>query len=577
VIIGLFTMKVLCLMLAALGLHAQSRVGAGCTTAFYIDLDCDGYGVGKKTSGKYPLGISDTINTPGTYTTGDMPDADDSDPAVHTTAEWEAKWGASNAGIVKFLQQRKGFANTKRVWYVSLKGDNATARIGDPARPFRSVGPIAGALRDQLGGVIVVRGGAWGTGLNFNACGANPCFHVTGTEANPVYVIAYPGEKVETNTNINTDLNYWPNKATGNVTYDGLVFTAARYGIGDAVLTTDTDHMTFVNCEFAGWHQLFWGNHSEDIVVKNNVFHDMMYHAVYFGSFELAHPGDGDFDFDADAAAYKAGKSRGASQRARVIGNVMYNNGESGFDPIHINSIIRDVLVEGNIVSYSGGSAITFQTGVYNSAIRNNVLFDNGRDAITFHLYGVKPPGIKGNTVENNTIWVGSPQDRIRGTAPGGAVTLNDESKAGRWIKENTIRNNIFVVYSGSHVFSFRRNSFPDSNVIENNVFWSSSSSSGADLIATIAKDAYPDGRHAGNLSFKQLQTLGPRVKGNIYADPKLSDASTGYILTPEKFNFQLLPNSPAIDLGIANGLSVDARGQSRSGAPDAGAYEAAK
>jgi hypothetical protein len=573
-------MKWICFFLAALGLAAQSRVGSGCATAYYIDVDCDGYGVGKKTSGKYPLGMNDTIGKPGSYTTGDMPDADDTDPAVHTTAEWEAKWGDGVSGMVKFLQERKKFSNSKRVWYVSMKGDNATARVNDPARPFRNLNPIVAALHDLQGGVIVIRGGVWGTELNFNPCGSNPCFHVTGTAQNPTYVIAYPGEKVETNSYVAGDNVYWPNKAIGHVTYDGLVFTAARYGIGDAVLMTDADHMTFVNCEFAGWHQLFWGNHSEDIVVQNNVFHDMMYHAVYFGSFQLEHTGDGDFDFAADEAAYAAGKSRGASHRALVIGNVMYNNGESGYDTIHINTIIDDVLVEGNIVSYSGGSAVTFQTGVYRSVIRNNVLFDNGRDAITFHLYGAEPPGLRGNTIENNTVWAGNPKDHIRGATPGGAVIMNDDSSAGRWIKDTTIRNNIFVVYNdgssaASTVFTFRKNSFPDSHVIQNNIFWNSApNASPADRVATISRDAYPDGRDAGNYTSKQLQGYGSRIGGNLYADPKFIDASPGYTVSPGKFNLELSPNSPAIDFGVAASVVQDARRRRRAGRPDAGAYE---
>src|SRR5689334_24848951 len=87
-------------------------IGMGCTTVYYIDKDCDGYGVGKKSSGIYPLGDNTALGSPGTYTMGDMPDADDEDPAVNTTASWEAKWGKGNQAIVNFLQQRKGFTNT---------------------------------------------------------------------------------------------------------------------------------------------------------------------------------------------------------------------------------------------------------------------------------------------------------------------------------------------------------------------------------------------------------------------------------------------------------------------------------
>ena len=49
-------------------------VGPGCTTATYIDKDCSGYGVGRKSPGVYPVGYNST------YTVGDMQDADDEDP-----------------------------------------------------------------------------------------------------------------------------------------------------------------------------------------------------------------------------------------------------------------------------------------------------------------------------------------------------------------------------------------------------------------------------------------------------------------------------------------------------------------
>src|SRR5688572_25681721 len=92
---------------------APQSIGQGCTTMYYIDKDCDGYGVGKKSSGLYPLGSGMTFQ-PGTYTVGDMVDADDEDPKVNTTVSWQAKWGTTKESMVNFLQVRKGFINTGR-------------------------------------------------------------------------------------------------------------------------------------------------------------------------------------------------------------------------------------------------------------------------------------------------------------------------------------------------------------------------------------------------------------------------------------------------------------------------------
>src|SRR4051812_10982769 len=97
-------------LLAVAPAAAQANIGRGCTTAFYIDHDCDGYGVGKKSSGVYIVGANGEVNGhPLIETTGDMPDADDEDPTVHTADEWRAKWGSDNDGMVNFLAQRKGF------------------------------------------------------------------------------------------------------------------------------------------------------------------------------------------------------------------------------------------------------------------------------------------------------------------------------------------------------------------------------------------------------------------------------------------------------------------------------------
>jgi len=59
-------------------------VGPGCTTAYHIDKDCDGYGVGTSANDPNPL-------------LG--PDADDNDASVHTTAQFIAKWSTLTAGL----------------------------------------------------------------------------------------------------------------------------------------------------------------------------------------------------------------------------------------------------------------------------------------------------------------------------------------------------------------------------------------------------------------------------------------------------------------------------------------------
>ena len=80
-------------------------------------------------------------------------------------------------------------------------------------------------------------------------------------------------------------------------------------------------------------------------------------------------------------------QSEGASYHGQIIGNVMYGNGNSGYEPIHINAYMDYAVVEGNIVSYSGGTGMALQTGVYHAWIADNIFFDDGRDCITLYLY----------------------------------------------------------------------------------------------------------------------------------------------------------------------------------------------
>ena len=535
-------------------------IGPGCTTAFFIDKDCSGYGAGVKSSGNYPLSQGQPVGTPAWYTTGDKPDADDEDPTVNTTAQWQAKWGTDNAGMAHFLRTRKNFSNTRRIFYLSQTGSDSTARVGDPRRPFRSMAPILTALEDVEGGAVIIRGGIW-TDLNFNPCrynNGNPCFNLSGSEGHPVYVMAYPGERVQTNRGI-TSVTYQPFPHVCCVTIDGLIFRADRYGLDDGFSGSDTTSWTFINCEFAGWHQIIFGDHTVDALVKNSVFHDMMFHTIYFGfGGKGLSQGPRDFDFVLDEQRFRAGVSRGASYRGRIIGNVMYNNGASGYEPIHINAYIDSPVVEGNIVSFSGGSAFALQTGVYHALIRNNLFFDNGRDCGTLYLYDHGDPTIpatlRWNTIENNICYVGNPADDIRGTNPGGGIVQEDNTQTpGHYIKDTVIRNNIIVTYNQAPgrvkpAFEFGKNSYPKTDAIRDNIIWSSAPGAGSsERVMSISADAAPGGEGAGNYDFGGFQAFSPNLAGNQYADPEFKNASPALVMTPGAFKFDVPSTSAAV------------------------------
>ena len=587
-------------------LSAQVQIGRGCTTVYYIDKDCDGYGLGKRSNNTYnvgfngrPVGEYYSLGQPWGGQTGDLADADDNDPTVNTAASWTAKYVAApggpaqiNAGIVTFLQTVKGFTNTSRVYYVALDGDNATGVVNDPSKPYASAAALISAFRDVQGGVIVFRGGLWTDhGLNGNCCQ-----HIWGSAAKPVYIMAFPGERVETTKRIYNDPNYAPKKEFGYVTYDGFIMRAPAYAQGDAFTLIDTDSVTIRNIEFAGWHQILLNNHNRDSVIEDCVFQDMQFHTVYFGSYGFVNPKNtGDWDFVADEAAYVANYNVGSGQpnhtpgsqyRGIIRNNVMWNTGDSGYEPIHVNTYGRDFLVEGNIVSYSGGSAVGIQTGMYYTTIRNNLFFNNGACAVSFYLSNVNSATIRYNTIENNTVWAGSGEVSIRNKTPMCFVSAYNSIAPGNgvhYIKDITVRNNIAVVdlydqSSGSPQFDFMTDSYPNTWAIYNNVLWSmATGASVTDKVMVIHDEAYGAGTSidAGTYNFTEFQAYGggTSFRNNLYGDPQFVAASKAWVTELGSFNFRLQSTSPAKGFATADAPATDLLGYARV-ARDAGAYE---
>lgn len=564
-------------------------VGIGCTTVYYIDKDCDGFGTGKKASDVYPLGSGVSFQ-PGTYTMGDKPDADDTDATVNTTASWQTKWGTTNQGMVNFLQQKKGFTNTSRIFYISKDGNDATAVVNDPTKPWRHSTPVVLQMQDMQGGAIVIRGGVWdyelhmGGGCYYDELNAVRCLNLVGSNGHPAYVMNYPGEAVVSSAGIGFAQTYAPgeNGGGGYITFDGLQIRAEIYAQGDGISVTNVTNYRFINMEFAGWHQTTFGNKAFNSELTDNVFHDQSFHSIYFTAccyYPPAMTPTGDFDFTADAARPHPMQIQGGL----IKHNVMYNNGLSGYEPVHMNGYINGVVIDGNIIAYSGGTAVGFQTGVSNSYIINNLAYGNGRDAITFAMQPTQGTNQHDNVIENNTLWVGSHSDGIRETSPFGGINITDTSADGpHQIRNTTIRNNIIVIdnYGPQDyvptVFTFGRNSNPDTNTVQNNVIWSNATTrtpAPTDRVATIAADS---GGHAtGDFTFTQFNAYGPLVSGNLYADPKFVSASQAWGQMPEKFNLRLQAGSPAINAGTTAGApTTDVLGATRGSPPEIGAYE---
>src|SRR5262249_37418623 len=149
-----------CLLLLCCLATAQTPVsiGKGCTTAFYIDKDCDGYGVAMRSDSDYGPGNVSGANY-STAKIGDLPDADDNDPTVNTVASWRTKYGSgpsdeSLATLQAFLLASRGY-NPSRVFFIdSTNGDNSTGVVNDITHPFHDSDFLNPTLSDGAGGAV---------------------------------------------------------------------------------------------------------------------------------------------------------------------------------------------------------------------------------------------------------------------------------------------------------------------------------------------------------------------------------------------------------------------------------------
>jgi hypothetical protein len=135
-------------------------IGRGCTNAFYIDNDCDGYGVGS------PLG----------------PDADDNDPAITAAKTFINKYRNPNS----FLNHL-GY-KVRNVYYISTDGRDESGEVNNIEKPFATWGKVKKLLKPGDGAIF--RRGEYKISWGIDISG------LKGTSEQPIIIMAYPGEKV---------------------------------------------------------------------------------------------------------------------------------------------------------------------------------------------------------------------------------------------------------------------------------------------------------------------------------------------------------------------------------------------
>lgn len=519
--------------------YAQSASinGLGKSTLTCIDKDGDGFGVGPGCLG---------------------PDADDNDAAVHGSADALAKYGSLSA----FLSHL-GYAPL-RIWYLDASaGNDGTCAVNNIALPCATFAHLSASL--VPGDMVVYRAGA-----------AYPPITVpiSGTSANPIYVIGYPGESVTISNTLSGDgisvvnvayivIDGFKITSPGKTAEDGISGGSWYAASGSVFQSHD---ITIRNVEI--WNN-FWGiivNNCPNLLIENSVLHDSFgEHNIYVGSNNhLTSPTTG----------------------LVIRRNILYNGNYNGLQ-INCGAICTGPIVDQNLIYNNGLSGMSILQGFQSGFIRNNLVFGNSRNALLFHNYdGDCYPNVPGalvcphdqseNLIENNTLYTGTNDPTGAAISQSGVLVDNGSTGKVGDLGHNTFRNNIVWGTSGTNLngvyppiaFTDVAANYLATSTLQNNVLWPQD---GGTLVIALGP-----GSSFAYQGYTCAQVASMTTSGAcINSDPKLTDVNPLYYSTPTKFNFSPPAGSPAIGAGSPTGAPVaDIGGGARPNPPSIGAYE---
>src|SRR5713226_5975377 len=343
------SLMLLLILCAACDAVAAIPKGEGCTTAFVIDRDCDGYGVGSE------LG----------------PDADDTDPSVNTAASALAKYGTLDQ-----LLAHLGYKPTRKL-FIATGGDDHRGRPNEEAKPYATFAKVSAMLR--AGDAVIWRAGTYFEPLKPSQGGRSD---------KPILFMAYPGEKVIIDHKASSDgFNVGQND---HWVLDGLVLQNTFNDLGRGISGHDLSDVTIRNLEVKHFYTaIFLMNGLGNVTIEYSSLHDTTAtHSVYLGARERP------------------------NINLTVHGNLIYNAAEHGFQHNGrvTNLIVENNIIHGNTdgcisllegVSHSsiqnnvcfnnGGSALIFwnyhssdntiqQYDQNYNTIRHNTFYINGHD-----------------------------------------------------------------------------------------------------------------------------------------------------------------------------------------------------
>jgi PKD repeat protein len=507
--------------------------GLGASTATFLDVDGDGYGIGPDAIG---------------------PDADDTDPAVNTTSDVLKKYRT----IPAFLTHLGYQAN--RIWYLSPNGDNTTGELDNAALPFRTFS----AIQFQIlpGDAVLFRGGTY----------TEEIVPPSGAAGQPVILMAYPGEVPTVDMSQASVSRWYDGLSLVNVSWvivDGLRFINSQawggiaggtYAPGGPGISLCHDNII----RHVEVLQSYWGiimaNGLENITIENCVIHDtVLEHNIYLGSREIP------------------------SKNVTVRRNLLFNSAVNG-NGFQFNGIVTNLVLEQNVIHSNLLSGISLVEGVSSSFIRNNCVFNNQRQAIIIFNYDttlVPASDQTNNLFENNTLY-GSPFDRNGDAANGAVITVSNVStgQLGN-LGGNTFRNNIMIgsgnqggaVTAGHYppvVFPDANQTYLATSTFENNIFWTLDGASDPYVFGFGPNPSY--GYQSYTLDQAQALT---QLSGCLHTDPQLTDTDPAHFADPNAFNFRPQSGSVSLSAGLTKGAPpVDIVGNVRPAVPSIGAYE---
>ena len=488
-------------------LPAGTILGKGCTTAFALDEDCDGYGVGEG----YVLG----------------PDADDNDPAVNTPDSVLTKYGT----IQNFLKTAKGY-KANNIYYMAVEGnDRGSGTIG---APFKTWAKMLSKLKP--GDVGILREGI------YQLDSPSSISRLIGSEGNEMVAMAYPGEKVVLDT-INVAISF---RSSYCYVVDGFIITNTRNpAFGWGVSLGMSHDGVFKNCEVRNFAYPTGMQDMHNLLIENNIFHDMKEHGLYLGARNLP---------NSDLTIRK---------------NLFYHNGvEEKYPGFQHNGRITNLVFEDNIIHSNGQKGISLLMGVCDSIFKNNLIFNNN-GGIIFWIYpgacykgknqGICPYTQSNNLFYHNTIWVGLyNQDGIIGID--GEPRLNPAIQFsiadGLPVEKHSMNGNTFA---GNIIYTTEGASL-------NLGYWGKTTTVKENFIYRQGGDAKIIQSTDGAFSFHGIESYSPLINGNKFGEPGFEDVSFDYSTDAEKFDFHLVSDSPAIGYGYYSQSTKKMKQHSNSG-----------